>query len=120
MLTRYHFGRCEVRPAERALLVDGRPAVLGLRAFDVLLALIERRDRVVSKDELLKVAWRGSVVSQGNLHTQVSALRALLGSEAIATVSGRGYQFAATLDGEPPVPEAESSKTTEYRFGYVV
>src|SRR6266481_2997418 len=44
------FGRFEVQPEARQLLVNGVPAKLGARAFDVLLALIERRDRVVGKD----------------------------------------------------------------------
>ncbi|HEU0204753.1 MAG TPA: transcriptional regulator, partial [Burkholderiaceae bacterium] len=56
------FGRVEVRPADRQLLIDGVPAVLGARAFDVLLALIERRDRVVTKNELLDLVWPGLVV----------------------------------------------------------
>ena len=42
-----------MRPAERRLLADGVPVPLGSRAFDLLMALIERRDRVVTKNELL-------------------------------------------------------------------
>jgi len=45
------FGNVEIRPAERQLTVAGRPTALGGRAFDLLLALIEHRDRVVSKAE---------------------------------------------------------------------
>ena len=56
------FGRFVLRMAERVLLVDGDPAVLGARAFDVLQALAERSDRVVSKAELLDLAWPGLVV----------------------------------------------------------
>ena len=55
MTLTYQFGRFELRPATRQLLVDKRPAALGARAFDLLLALIERRDRLVTKDELLEV-----------------------------------------------------------------
>jgi DNA-binding winged helix-turn-helix (wHTH) protein len=50
------FGRCEIRPAERRLLIDGTPAVLGARAFDLLLCLAVHRDRVVTKDEALLFA----------------------------------------------------------------
>ena len=63
-MTTYRFDRCEVRPAERQLLVDGQPVPIGARAFDLLLALIERRDRVVSKNELLDVVWPGLVVEK--------------------------------------------------------
>ncbi|WP_280155477.1 winged helix-turn-helix domain-containing protein [Piscinibacter sp. XHJ-5] len=112
MAPSFRFGRCEVRPDERLLLVDGQPVALGARAFDLLLALIERRDRVATKTELLEVVWSGLVVSENNLQTQVSSLRALLGAQAIATIAGRGYQFAMPLDSEcgdvvPLVPATE-------------
>ena len=94
---RYRFDRFELQPTERRLLVEGQPAVLGARAFDVLMALVERRGRVVGKDELLEAAWPGLVVEENNLAVQISTLRKLLGSRLIATVAGRGYQFAGAL-----------------------
>ena len=100
----YRFGRFELHPATRQLLVDGQPAVLGSRAFDVLLALVERRERLVTKDELLELAWPGVVVEENNLQVQISALRKLLGPRTIATIAGRGYRFAHVVDaaGAPP------------------
>ncbi len=95
----YRFDRAEVRPAQRRLLVDGAPAKVGARAFDVLLALIERRDRLVTKNELLDAVWPGLVVEENNLQVQVSTLRKLLGPQAVTTVPGRGYRFSAALDG---------------------
>jgi len=94
------FGRAEVRPSERQLLVDGRPVGLGARAFDVLLALVERRDRIVAKNELLDSVWPGLVVEENNLQVQISSLRKALGPQAIATIPGRGYRFTAALDDE--------------------
>ena len=94
------FGRAEVRPRERQLLVEGVAAGVGARAFDVLLTLIERRNRLVTKSELLDLVWPGMVVEENNLQVQISALRKLLGPKTIATVPGRGYQFTAALDGE--------------------
>ncbi len=93
------FGRIEVRPRERQLLVEGVPASVGARAFDVLLALIDRRDRLVGKTELLDLVWPGLVVEENNLQVQISSLRKLLGPQIIATVPGRGYRFTATLSG---------------------
>ncbi len=93
MTLTYRFGRFELRPATRQLLVDRQPAALGARAFDLLLALIERRDRLVTKDELLELVWPGLVVEENNLQVQVSALRKLLGQDAIGTVAGHGYRF---------------------------
>ena len=43
------FGRFEIRPAERTLRVDGEPVALGARAFDLLLALAQRRERLVEQ-----------------------------------------------------------------------
>lgn len=94
----YRFDRFAVNRETGQLLVDGRPAALGSRAFEVLLALIERRDRVVTKNELLDVVWPGLVVEENNLQVQVSALRKLLGPQAIATIPGRGYRFTAPID----------------------
>jgi len=95
------FGRIEVSPRERRLAVDGVSASVGARAFDVLLALIERRDRLVTKGELLDLVWPGLVVEENNLQVQISSLRKVLGPQAITTVPGRGYRFTAALDGEP-------------------
>ena len=99
MAQSYRFGDVEVRPAERQLLVEGRPAALGARAFDVLLALIDHRDRVLTKNELLDIVWPGLVVEENNLQVQVSSLRKLLGAQSVATIPGRGYRF--TLEVEP-------------------
>jgi len=79
--------------------VGDREIALGGRAFDVLLALIQRRDRVVGKDELLALAWPGLVVEENNLQVQISTLRRALGPDAIATVTGRGYRFALPESG---------------------
>ena len=105
------FDRAEVRPRERQLLVDGAPASLGARAFDVLMALIERRDRLVTKSELLDLVWPGLVVEENNLQVQISSLRKLLGPRAIVTIPGRGYRFAAAISGQPR-PGANGSGDT--------
>jgi predicted ATPase/DNA-binding winged helix-turn-helix (wHTH) protein/tetratricopeptide (TPR) repeat protein len=93
------FGRFVVQPQARQLLVDGVPAKLGARAFDLLVALADRRERVVGKDELLELVWPGLVVEENNLQVHISALRKLLGPAAITTIPGRGYRFTAVLPG---------------------
>jgi predicted ATPase len=97
METPLRFGAVEVRPATRTLLVDGKPATVGARAYDVLLALIEHRGRVLTKDELLDLVWPNVVVEENNLPAQISRLRKVLGAGAIATIPGRGYRF--TMEG---------------------
>ena len=98
MAIAYRFGGFELQPDRRRLLADGRPQTLGQRAFDVLQVLIERRERIVGKNELLDVVWPGLVVEENNLQVQISALRKLLGPQAIATIPGRGYRFTVALD----------------------
>ncbi|MDH5245428.1 MAG: winged helix-turn-helix domain-containing protein, partial [Betaproteobacteria bacterium] len=105
----YRFGRCELQPAAQRLLVDGEAVAVGPRAFDLLLALVERAGQLVSKTELLDRVWPGLVVEENNLQVQVSALRKILGPEAIATVPGRGYRFTLPLvpaGGPPTLAEA--------------
>jgi DNA-binding winged helix-turn-helix (wHTH) protein len=103
------FGSFEVQPEARQLLVNGVPARLGARAFDVLLALIERRDRVVGKNELLDLVWPGLIVEENNLQVHISALRKLLGPRALATIPGRGYRFTALLGTDEAVPVAAAT-----------
>jgi DNA-binding winged helix-turn-helix (wHTH) protein len=99
---RHRFGPFELKPDNRRLLKDGAMISLRPRAYDLLAALVERAGHLVTKDELLDQVWPKMVVEEAALHVQVSALRKVLGADAITTVSGRGYQF--TL----PVTQGES------------
>jgi hypothetical protein len=71
------------------------------RAFDLLDALMQRRDRVVPKQELLDVVWPGLIVERTTC-VHVMNLRKLLGAQSILTVSGRGYQFTLKEDAAAP------------------
>jgi DNA-binding winged helix-turn-helix (wHTH) protein/TolB-like protein/tetratricopeptide (TPR) repeat protein len=96
----YRFGQFELQPSERRLLAAGVPAVVGPRAFDVLVALVERAGHLVTKEELFSLVWPKLIVEDANLHVQVSALRKILGTAAIATVPGQGYRFTLELTRE--------------------
>ena len=98
------FGRLEIHPCERAVRLDGQPVALGARAFDLLLALVNRRDRTVGKNEWLDAVWPGLVVEENNLQVQISSLRKLLGAAAITTVPGRGYRFTMAPSGPAATP----------------
>jgi predicted ATPase len=101
------FGRFEIRPEQRQVWADGAPVPLGARAFDLLLLLVQRSDRVVGKDEIFTKVWAGLVVEENNLSVQIYALRRLLGTETISTVTGRGYRFTAQVQVKPAAAEAE-------------
>ncbi len=91
-------GRFELQPVERRLLIDGTPANLGSRAFDLLLVLAEQPGALLTKNQLLDRVWPGLVVEEGNLATQISSLRKVLGGDVIATIPGRGYRFTARME----------------------
>ncbi len=93
MIRCHRFGVFELRPAERRLLRDGQDVPIGGRGFDLLQALVECCDRVVTTDELYERVWPGLAVEPNNLQVQVWALRKLLGRDVISTVARRGYRF---------------------------
>jgi DNA-binding winged helix-turn-helix (wHTH) protein len=103
----YGFGPFRLVPARRVLSQGGKEIDIRSRPFDLLLALIERRDRVVSKDELLELVWPGRIVEEGNLSVHITSLRKRLGDGVIATVPGRGYRFVAAVEEE----QEEKSET---------
>ncbi len=94
----FRAGQIRIDQHARVLFADGHLAKLGGRAFDLLEALIERRDRVVPKQELMDVVWPGLIVEENNLQVHVMTLRKVLGADSIVTVSGRGYRFAMAPD----------------------
>ena len=108
------FGHVELRLDERRLLVAGQPVALGSRGFDLLQALVRKRDRVVSKDELLDEVWPGLVMAENNLQVQISGLRRVLGAQAIATVSGLGCFGIGLARGAVVVGLASTSQRTAY------
>ncbi len=91
-----HFHDFSIHPGQRRVTVHDKTVKLSGRAFDVLMVLVNGRDRVIRKDELLDAVWPGVVVEENNLQVQISSLRKHLGATAIATVPGRGYQFTAS------------------------
>ena len=93
-------GRFRVNPERRELLVDGAAVSLGSRAFDIARLLVEAEGSVVTKDEIIRQVWNGTIVEENSIQVAVSALRKALGNrrELVRTVSGRGYQLLA----EPP------------------
>lgn len=99
----FRFADFELDGAKRLLLKLGEPVALHSKTFDLLLALVECRGEVMSKDELLEKVWPGQFVEEGNLTVQVSTLRKVFGERAgehqfIATVPGRGYSFVADVE----------------------
>ena len=77
--TIYAFGSFALNVSARSLSIDGKPVALGSRSFEILVALVQRRGEVVSKEDLLARAWPNIHVEEHNLKVHVSALRRAFG-----------------------------------------
>jgi DNA-binding response OmpR family regulator len=94
-------GGLEIRPSEFVALVDGKPLDLTVRELQLLTALVERRDRIVSREELYSVVWgepyrksdRSVDVYVGKLRQKLA--RVLPGRSLIHTHFGFGYRFTS-------------------------
>lgn len=95
-----HAGRLEIRPADRAVLVDGRPLALTLRELRLLSELAENAERVMTREQLCERIWgrpydqadRSVDVYVGRLRAKLD--RALPGRRFIHTHIGIGYRFS--------------------------
>jgi predicted ATPase/DNA-binding winged helix-turn-helix (wHTH) protein len=98
----YAFGSFRLFKESRHLLDGDAPVRLGGRAFDLLVALLERAGEVVSRRELEGRVWPSSIVEETSLRVHVSALRRALhdgnaGMRYIENVPGRGYCFVGAV-----------------------
>ena len=96
------FGPYRLAPSSRTLSRNGQPVPLNGRAFDLLLALVERAGEVVSKEELIARVWPRTVVEENNLRVHIGTLRKALSGgpndlRYIENVVGRGYSFVAPV-----------------------
>ena len=101
--TYYQFDGYTLDPTTRTLRHGQRLIALTPKVFKTLLALIENRDRVLTKDELLDIIWPGQFVEEANLSQNISVLRKSLGEtesekKYIATFPGRGYRFVDDVE----------------------
>ncbi len=98
----YAFGDFELDPQRYELRQAGAPCALDPQSFNVLLYLVQHRDRVVSKDELLEQLWPNQSVSESTLTQRLRTVRHALGDSGreqhtIKTTHGRGYRFIAAV-----------------------
>jgi DNA-binding winged helix-turn-helix (wHTH) protein/Tol biopolymer transport system component len=103
------FGRFRLETVANRLLRDGTIVLTG-KAVDTLAALVRNHDRVVEKEELLKLVWPDAFVSDDSLTQNISMVRKALGEDSsqpqyIVTIPRRGYRFIGTLvNAAEPLP----------------
>jgi TolB-like protein/DNA-binding winged helix-turn-helix (wHTH) protein/Flp pilus assembly protein TadD len=98
----FEFGPFRLEPSEHMLLRDGEPVPITPKTFELLIALIENRGHLVTKEELLQKVWPDSFVEESNLSVKMSELRRALGEaptekQYIETVPRKGYRFVAQV-----------------------
>ena len=107
---RWTFGPFVVDAANACLWRGIEAVALSPKAFDVLHYLVQRPNRVVSKDELLDAVWPETAVTDAVVRVAIATLRKALDDTTpprfIATVPRRGYRFLA------PVTVADTSELT--------
>jgi TolB-like protein len=99
---RYLFGEFSLDTRRRELRRGGELVPVEPQVFDLLALLIDRRDRVVSKDELLASVWRGRIVSESALFNRINAVRKAIGDTGekqllIKTLPRKGIRFVGAV-----------------------
>ena len=114
--TRLRFAAFELNVAGRSLRKANQIIPLGGRAYDILIALLEKAGEVVPRAELIARVWPNITVEEGSLRVHLSALRKALGdgqfgNRYIASIQGQGYSFIAPVTRLPEAPDG--SRTSE-------
>jgi TolB-like protein/DNA-binding winged helix-turn-helix (wHTH) protein/Tfp pilus assembly protein PilF len=120
---RFSFGECTVDAERRELSRGAEQVAIEPQVFDVLLYLIQNRDRVVTKDDLIAAVWGGRIVSEATLTSRINAARKAVGDSGdrqtiIKTYPRRGFRFVASLnspatDQRPSLPSTITSGASE-------
>jgi adenylate cyclase len=88
--------------ARRELRRDGKAVMVEPKVSDLLVYLIENRDRLVTKDDLITHVWGGRIVSDSALTSAINAARKAIGDDGraqrlIRTSSRKGYRFVGSV-----------------------
>ena len=98
----YQFNQITLDTAQYRLSLSGKPVAVEPQVFDLLTYLVEHKDRVVTRDELLENLWKGKIVTDSALGARLKAARKAVGDsgsrqQVIKTIHGRGYQFVSPV-----------------------
>jgi tetratricopeptide (TPR) repeat protein/DNA-binding winged helix-turn-helix (wHTH) protein len=115
----YRLEDVEILPSLRCLKRGGLEQHLRQQSFHLLLYMIERRERLISKEELIENFWQGSAVTDNAVVQCIKEIRRALGDDPhdprfIRTIHKTGYRFIATIAQEPleqPAASESGAKT---------
>src|SRR4029453_18840246 len=112
---RYVFGDYEVDTQRDEVRHGGIPCPLEPQVFRMLVYLVQHRDRVVSKAELLEYLWPQQYISETTLSQRLMLVRQAVGGKVrrqrvITPVPGRGYRFVATVEEQTEIPPATARR----------
>jgi len=84
------------------------------QVFDILVHLVENRDRVVSKDDLIASVWNGRIVSDSTLDSRINAVRKAVGDSGgqqrlVRTMSRKGFRFVGAVTSKGKTGKHEDS-----------
>jgi TolB-like protein/Tfp pilus assembly protein PilF len=101
-------------PERRELRRAGLAVPVEPKVFDLLLYLVENRQRMVSKEDLIDAVWQGRIVSDSALTSAVNAARRALGDSGadqrlIRTVARKGFRFVGTIVDAPMISAGEKA-----------
>lgn len=108
---RFRVDNHELESELRELSRDGVAIPMQPQVFDLLLFLIEQRDRVVSKDDLVARVWENRPISDSALSSRINAVRKALGDDGkaqrlIRTIPRKGFRFVGDCVELPPAVSA--------------
>ncbi len=114
----YRLGTIEVDPETFLLTDKGETIAVEPLVFELIVYLIENRDRLLTREELFEKIWPGRVVSDTSLSNHIKSARKALRDDGhtqkyIKTVHGRGYRFVGdvdTVDTRPVEPGGKASR----------
>ena len=109
---RFEFGEHLIDVDRRELRRGGESIAIEPQVFDLLVHLVQNRDRVVSRDDLIAAVWGGRIVSDSAVTTRLNAARRAVGDSGatqtvIRTVARKGVRFVAEVQEQnsPPSPQ---------------